>query len=934
MKQAAHSILILCSSPRLARALRQIEQAKSLQLGERIWHPPHIQTLASWWGEIFEQALLGGRLSESESSLRELSALQETILWEQAIDEYLKADDRKALFDVSGLAQSAIEANRFVIEWNISLTQEHETPESRAFKKWCDIFQRLCKDKQVLESVRYQATVLNLLSQGAGTLASHIQLAGFDRKSPHLIKLIQILSARGVSVSEMTLGHQQAAEEICVVAQDQAHECRLAVAWAKQQLQHSADSQIAIVVPELNVLREKLICLLDENLIPHTLRLDAVESDRPYDISLGVSLASMPIVASALQILSAHIHQRKLSQTDVSDLLHNPYFSDVSIMDARAQFEACMRDELALAVQPESVLRYLQSLIEQPKAKLDTQHIANLQQHLKALWQPVARAHQLPSAWTEVFKSLLEAVAWAQGRALSSHEYQAQQKFLQQLQTFAELDSVLDKLSASSALSRLMQMCRQDIFQAEAPAKIRLQVLGMLEIPASPLDAIWVMGMNDHLWPSLARPNPLIPAYLQQQMQTPNADSKVQSEFAKLVQQRLLHAASKLIFSYAKQDGDKQLRASPLLEHLTAQSPEQLRLVESHSLATQWVKQMSDEQRMQYWQWLDDAQAPAIARDSEVRGGTGLLKAQAICPAWGFYQYRLFASRLREPVNGLDAIQRGELVHQVLEYFWQGRDSDYLKSLITSEGNQALRDVLDNIALRVLTKFSEQRAGSYSDSFIQLEQQRMVKLVEYWLCEVEAKRSHDFTVLAVEQERVLSLQNLLIRVKMDRIDQLSDGGALILMDYKTGRDIDFKSWASTRIREPQLPFYAAMVLQQEHVAAVVFAKVLFDKAGYAGVSSEDLLKGVQILGEDKSHYVLQSQTFPTWQDVMQHWQTSLNAIAAEIGAGAAAVKFEQEKHLDFCEVKPLLRLAERQLQFEHHQVGQPNQQAVGAKHGG
>ncbi len=87
MKQAAHSILILCSSPRLARALRQVEQAKSLQLGERIWYPPHIQTLASWWGEIFEQALLGGRLSESESSLRELSALQETILWEQAIDE-------------------------------------------------------------------------------------------------------------------------------------------------------------------------------------------------------------------------------------------------------------------------------------------------------------------------------------------------------------------------------------------------------------------------------------------------------------------------------------------------------------------------------------------------------------------------------------------------------------------------------------------------------------------------------------------------------------------------------------------------------------------------------------------------------------------------------------------------------------------------------
>jgi exodeoxyribonuclease-5 len=40
---------------------------------------------------------------------------------------------------------------------------------------------------------------------------------------------------------------------------------------------------------------------------------------------------------------------------------------------------------------------------------------------------------------------------------------------------------------------------------------------------------------------------------------------------------------------------------------------------------------------------LHDAKAPAVGEGERVRGGTGLLKAQALCPAWAFYQYRLGA---------------------------------------------------------------------------------------------------------------------------------------------------------------------------------------------------------------------------------------------------------------------------------------------------
>ncbi|MFM6978981.1 MAG: hypothetical protein ACKOW7_03095, partial [Methylophilaceae bacterium] len=60
MKQAAHSILILCSSPRLARALRQIEASKFHSQGQQVWHPAQIQTLSEWSSGIFKQSLLCG----------------------------------------------------------------------------------------------------------------------------------------------------------------------------------------------------------------------------------------------------------------------------------------------------------------------------------------------------------------------------------------------------------------------------------------------------------------------------------------------------------------------------------------------------------------------------------------------------------------------------------------------------------------------------------------------------------------------------------------------------------------------------------------------------------------------------------------------------------------------------------------------------------
>lgn len=934
MNNARNSNLILCSSLRLARALRQAEWQKHLASGEQVWHPPQIQPLSTWWWQLFQEAVLSGQTSPDDIALTELSAFQERLLWERAIADYLRDEEAAALFNVAGLAQSSSEANQFLIEWNISLTEADATPESAAFMQWRQRFQALCRERGVLESVRFQTKVLQLLQAGACRLPQQIQFAGLERKSPHTLRLIEILRERDCHVADLALQEHASQEVQCIALNDQMHECRMAVAWAQQQLglngvepntsdHKRASKQIAIVVPQLENLREALVRLLDEVLITYSMRLDAVEQDRPYDLSLGTALSTIPIVAGALQIFSCAIHQHRLMQSDISALLHSPYFSDSSALNARAKLDALMREELALSIQPKHLLQFISKQSESAPLNSSKQKngaLEKLSQHFKALWQADLKGKHLPSLWSGKLLQLLQSVAWGEGRSLSSHEFQAHKKFLQVLQDLAKLDKVLDKVDAAQILKRLNELCRQDIFQVEAPAQVRLQVVGMLEGFATPLDAIWVMGMNDHQWPPAPRPNPLIAAHLQRQAQTPNADSEVQTQFAAKIQQRLLHSAKQVIFSYALKDGDKDCRISPLILPFATPASASLAITDISPILTlpeQWAQQFSDAQRWQYWQWLDDSVAPAIADGSVVSGGTGLLKAQAICPAWAFYRYRLHAKALDEPVNGIDAMQRGELVHSVLEQFWRDRDSDYLAAL----SEQDLDELLQQIASKVMQDFSQQHNQTYPEAFLQLEQQRLVNLTGIWLNQVERKREQKFRVFSVEQSQHQPLRNLTIYIKMDRVDQLEDG-QLVLMDYKTGRSLSVKSWAKTRIDDPQLPFYCSYVLQHEQVAAVLFAKVLFDEPKFAGVVQEQGLfkKGPYQVGDPNSRNPIPAKQFPDWPTLLQHWRVSLDAIAQDIAQGHAAVIVENEKDLLYCEVKPVLRLAERQLQFEQQQA--------------
>ena len=871
--------LYLCATSRLAQGLRNTPAVEG-----SAWLTPRAMTLGQWLDELLDECLLTGETMLPQA----LDPYAEGLLWEKVIAASL--GEAMPLFDLAGMAATAAEAHCLCRIWGLKPGGEFLSDEGRQFLAWQADFLRACTAGGWLDQAGVHLALLELIEAGQLALPERVCLLGFDRLTPFERRLQQVLSARGVLLEAAP--HLPVAGRIQVhVGEDVRAECRAAVDWAAHHLQARPSARLGIVAPDLAGVRDCLEDLLDRRFHPDLLRPDAAEVPRCFNFSLGRPLAELPLVRTALDLLALGAQRGKLEQARWAALcLASGWSASVGEADGRARFAAEMRRGLPYFVSLSGLLRFGERLAERGQLACPVS-LAALQGLADVFAQMPRTAY--PSAWASLFRRALKAVDWPGERALSSDEYQAHRALGEVLDSFAGLDAVLGKVKASEAIRRLRELARQRVFQPETRGRPAIQVLGILESAGLNFDALWIIGLNDDRWPPAPRPNPLLPAELQRAAGSAHASAEVELDFARRVQARLLAAAPEIQLSWSQADGNRLLRPSPLLRDLPSAEPLPSAIVASLPEASNDL-----------CEWIEDWQAPPVAAGENVRGGSWILRAQAICPAWAFYQFRLGAGALETPVEGLNPADRGTLVHRALEAFWlHWRTQEALLALSPEQLSAAIQAAVDS----ALDGFESERRVSLPTRFRCLEGERLVRLLERWLA-LEAARPQGFTVVACEQPAELEIEGIRVRMSVDRIDRLADGSQLIL-DYKTGQRVEVANWSAERITEPQLPIYAALV--EPEVAGVVFAKVLLDKPGFSGVAASECLPGVSVLGEEKQK-IFPAERFPDWASVQAHWRKRLTAVAGEIRAGIAGVQFADEADLRYCEVLPILRLPERQ----------------------
>jgi RecB family exonuclease len=258
-----------------------------------------------------------------------------------------------------------------------------------------------------------------------------------------------------------------------------------------------------------------------------------------------------------------------------------------------------------------------------------------------------------------------------------------------------------------------------------------------------------------------------------------------------------------------------------------------------------------------------------------------VLADQAACPFRAFAKWRLSAESMEEPESGLDPRDRGKLLHALMREIWlRLKEHSSLSKDLTSVIAQSADEAIKEMGLE--------------GRFAELERERLAKLANEWL-DVERRRA-PFRVSAVEEKRGVSVAGLTFESRIDRMDELQDGGH-VLIDYKSSRMLTPKQWDGPRPDDPQLPLYA--VAAPEDLAAVVFARMRPGEMRFMGYSkAERVLPRVEI--------------YRDWPKLLADWKRDADALGKSFAQGEAPVDPKDGlKTCRMCELHTLCRVYEK-----------------------
>ncbi len=867
---------LVTAGQRLARHLAAEYGAAQQAAGRAAWEAPDILPWSQWL-ERFWQESFG--LLDGDQPRALLTGVQELTLWEGVI----RAADTAPLLQVPAAARAAREAWQLLYAWSLPLASaaEYSNDDATAFGQWAAAYHRRLTKHGYLDGATLADAVAGAAARGGRIRRPDaLWLAGFDEFTPQQQAVFDAFTTAGTRI-EMLAPPEREPRAARIACPDARDELRAAAAWARARLEAGA-RRIGVVVPDLSARRNALMRELDESLVPAAL-LNGSEVTRPYNLSLGEPLARVPVVQAALAILEAGGERMPLALASM--LVRSPFLAGhTEEAAARAAFDLRLRERGEETIGAHGLMRAAQAA---------SATAPRLAAQLR-VWRdtlPSKSQRLAPSDWSEIFARLLGAIGWPGEAALDRERVRAIEAWRELLAGLSAQDAFAPRLGYGEALALMRRMALERVFQPPAPAT-PVQVLGLLETAGLEFDCLWVLGLDDETWPPSPRPNPFLPHALQRRHRMPHASAERELEFARRLTERLMRSAGEVVFSYAQSAGEEQRRVSPLLSPLPVLRAADLPRPAAGVAASQYTAQ--DVER------LRDRQAPALPEGTRVKGGTGVLQQQAACPFRAFARYRLGARTPEQPEPGLDARTRGQLVHEALKHLWQELEG-HERLCALPEGE--IERIVAAAVFRALEHAARERAQTLGGPFREIEAERLTTLLRTWL-KLEKQRT-PFRLQAAESARVIALGGLTLDARLDRIDRLEDGAAVII-DYKTGK-ISSKSWDGERPDEPQVPAYALAVQAEQPlppVAALLFAQLRPGDLAFKGCAAHDgLAPGIRTGKND-----------PAWGARLEQWRTALTGLAESFRTGDARVDPKRfPATCEHCGLEALCRVHEQGL---------------------
>jgi ATP-dependent helicase/nuclease subunit B len=888
----ASGATVLTANVRAARWLRREYALRQREAGKRVWATPPIEDWDSWVGRLWQ----AHSMSKADAPLL-LTSLQERSVWTR-----MQRDDAKLLVSPEGMAALAEEAYSLLCEYEAHGQRDRAWGQTDAerFRQWAERFDRECAKQGWMSRAKVESLVAD--AAASITLPEKIVLVGFDRITPARKKLIAALEARGVEVVLCEGGASNESPRL-VRATDRRDEITVCAHWIRALLdenplfENGAATRIGVIVPELGGVRSEIERIFRRVLTPETDDVFAAAARMPFEFSLGQPLGHVPVIRAALLLL--RWAAGPLSEEEVSWLLLSGYLAagDAEYL-ALGSFDAALRNSGSLSL--EISLRDTLRKMKDARFPVPADVRARLEEMQKmAAVNHVKDEERTPGRWVDLSQVLLDAVGWRDAARKDEIDFQARARWERLLDEVALLDFDGRRMGYREFIEILEAQAAETIFAAESRGA-PVQVMGALEASGQQFHAVWFLGADDQSWPARGRLHPLLPGDVQRRAGMPHATPEDDWDLALVVTERIAASAPVAVLSHAERDKDGELRPSPLIATVAdgvawQRSRELLHElgVESSVHAAVKLEEIADASGVIGWP------------QEQCAGGASVLRDQAACPFRAFASKRLNAEELNRSDWGLNAAQRGLLLHKVMEQLWapeKGR-LHTLADLQAAIAEGRLRTVIEETIGEVFAQLMKEHAGdAWMTAYLKSEQRRLRTRIEEWL-ENEAQRV-PFTVEATEKvlENV-SVGGLKLRLRADRVDRVADGQRLLL-DYKSG-EVAIKDWDVPRPNEPQLPLYATFG-NVEDVGGVLFARINVEKTGLEGCLSD---ARAQLFADAGASSKLVKNPYDA--RMRDEWANALMNLAEDFLHGEAQVDpKEQRKTCRFCAMPGLCRVAE------------------------
>lgn len=958
--QAGHQLIT--GNSRLTRVLAGQYNQWRIDQGDRQWPSPNILAWNLWLDKLWESASLLGVESTNKAvpNPRQLSNLWEAALRSPSVNHNLLRPE--------SLANQLRDTRKLIREWGLSFDHPawrgFDNENYSAFFKWNKAFEAICSADGWIAPEDRATLISAAIRQSSFEAGGPIDLLGFDEFNPQQADLLGAVRAQGIELNIISISARSGQPKLWK-STDSKTELQKMARWVRHQFESDAGASIAVVVPDLQSRRQEVERYLQEILMP----ADGMSGDpgsgntpagapgseisgsggsgsgdpvfgacgaatpggsaKPWNISMGVPLARVPMIEAAFDILK--LLDVRFEITDVRRVLGSPWLRGArQERNSRALLEKRLREKHPRQLKLSDV-RYRSREIKDKKRNGED---LPMDQHALQIWNSPELSKLLDrlasfvsdnhgnrqaSYWAESLDRLLAGMGWpltAQNTAGNatqnnlqsspqnatqnapqktdwrSEDWQALQSWRDALSELASLDATQPAMGLGTAIGQLKQICRDKIFQAKTAAAT-IQVLGLYEVNGLRFDHLWVVGLHNDNWPTSAKPNPFIPGQLQRAAGLPNSSPQRELSVARVITQRLLRTASNTVFSYPGLVDGENVSPSPLLAAATPVKEEDLQVWQGKS----WLDTVAAAEKPV----TDKLLMPGNMRHGTARGGSSILKHQALCPFRAFASNRLGAEALETPADGISPSLHGSLLHSVLEFFW--------KETVSREALLALSE--EQLAERVRKHVDAVVADEYGlnqrPAFREVEADRIYRLVMDYI--KLDKTREPFEVVGFEREVLADIQGQTIRLIVDRIDRLPTGDEVII-DYKTGKTLDPKKWFSERPEDPQMPLYA--ITATVTPSGLAFAIINDEGCEYKGVATDaGILPGLPV--KDSAYNRELAAAGADMTLTIANWRAVIHRLMSEFLAGNASI---DPKHglstceTTYCQLQALCRVGE------------------------